>query len=283
MKVNVKHKDRLFRRIFGSEEYKENTLALYNALNNSSYENAENLEIKTIEDVIYIGMKNDLSFLIADYLNLYEQQSSYNPNMPVRGFMYYGKMYSGYITENRCNLYGRTLIKLPTPRYVVFYNGVEKRPAIEKLKLSDAFLQRTETGEFEWTATMINLNYKDNESLLEKCKPLEDYTILIQKIQAYKRNMSVESAVNQAVEECIKEGRLEEFLIAHKGSVIEMCITEYNEDIFVNGIKEEGILEGQIRMIYKLVEDGTMNLETAAGKIGMSVEELQEKVKEYDI
>ena len=120
IKINPQHKDRLFRLIFGNEKYKENTLALYNALNNTTYENVEDLELTTIEDVIYIGMKNDLSFLIGDYMNLYEQQSTYNPNMPLRGFLYFSKLYDKYLSINQCNIYGRKLVKIPTPNMSFF-------------------------------------------------------------------------------------------------------------------------------------------------------------------
>ena len=272
--INTKHKDRLFRKIFGSEEYRENTLALYNALNNSSYDNPDDLELKTIDDVIYIGMKNDLSFLIADYLNLYEQQSSFNPNMPVRGFMYFGKMYSGYITDNKYNLYGRKQVKLPTPKYIVLYNGEEERPAVEKMKLSDAFINKDNSGEYEWTATVINLNHVDNKELIHKCKPLYDYTVFVKKIQKYKKSMSIEMAVNRAVDECIQEGRMEKFLKSHKGSVIEMCITEFNEDVFVRSIKEEGREE----IILDLVKDGVISEDIAAQRLGITLELLHEKL-----
>ncbi len=119
-KVNRKHKDRLFRLIFADEKNKANTLSLYNALNNFSYENAEDLEITTLQDVIYINMKNDLSFIIADTMNLYEQQSTHNPNMSLRGFLYFANLYEKYLAKEKRNLHSSSLVKIPTPRYVVF-------------------------------------------------------------------------------------------------------------------------------------------------------------------
>ena len=166
-KVNRKHKDRLFRMLFGYENSKENLLSLYNAINNTTYINSEELEITTIEDAIYIGMKNDVSLLIADSLSLYEHQSSYNLNMPVRGFIYFGKLYSKYIKSNKLNLYGETRIKLPTPQYVVFYNGSKMKEDIMKLRLSDSFTDKSIKNEFEWTATVININYGKNKELME--------------------------------------------------------------------------------------------------------------------
>lgn len=128
------YKSRLFGYIFGREENKHWTLSLYNAIHGTSHEDISDITINTIEDVVYMGMKNELSILVSETVSfyksmeLYEQQSSYNPNMPVREFMYAGKLYDKFIHSSRLNQYGRTLLPLPLPRLVVFYNGdTEKR------------------------------------------------------------------------------------------------------------------------------------------------------------
>ena len=134
--INTDHKDRLFSFLFGKEENKEWTLSLYNAVNKTHYTDPEDIRITTIEDTIYMGMKNDLSFILFYVMNLYEQQSTFNPNMPVRQLMYAGKLYDKYIQINRLNIYGRKMIRLPIPKLVVFYNGTEEREDTV-LKLSD--------------------------------------------------------------------------------------------------------------------------------------------------
>ncbi|MCI6983283.1 MAG: Rpn family recombination-promoting nuclease/putative transposase [Treponema porcinum] len=96
---NRQYQDRLFKAIFGREEHKDWLLSLYNALNGSSYTDPSAIEINTIEGIIYVTMKNDISFLIDSQLNLYEQQSSYNPNMPLRGLMYFAELYQKHLTE----------------------------------------------------------------------------------------------------------------------------------------------------------------------------------------
>ena len=101
-KINKKYKDRLFRLIF---QDKKDLLELYNAINNSDYTNPEDLTITTIEDVVYMGMKNDLSFLIDDVLNLYEHQSSYSPNLPLRGLFYFSSLYREQIESVKQRLY----------------------------------------------------------------------------------------------------------------------------------------------------------------------------------
>ena len=172
MAANREYKDRLFRLLFGREEYKENMLSLYNALNQTHYTDTDDMTITTMDDVIYVGMKNDVSFILADYINLWEQQSSYNPNMPLRGLLYFSKLYNSHVERNRLNLYGTRLVKLPTPKYVVLYNGTEDRPEVEKLRLSDAFIHDDNSGEFQWTATVLNINPGKNDDLLKACPAL---------------------------------------------------------------------------------------------------------------
>ena len=245
--INIQFKDRLFRLLFGREEYKENILSLYNALNHSSYTNVDDIEINTIDDAVYIKMKNDVSFLIDSYLSLWEQQSSYNPNMPLRGLMYFGKLYSGYIETNSLNIYGSKLIEIPTPMYVVFYNGTSDIAPITKLRLSDSFSRKNNSaeGDFEWTATMYNLNFGKNDELLQQCLPLKGYITLTTRIRENQSSgMDVPKAVDEAVMYCIENDILKDILLKNRSEVVDMCITEYNEKAFINGIKAEGFEQG---------------------------------------
>lgn len=242
--INRKHKDRIFTMLFGDKTNKKNTLSLYNALYNTNHTDEDEIEITTIEDAIYIKMKNDVSFLLDNCLSLWEQQSSFNPNMPVRGLMYFGNLYNSYIEERKLPIYGSTLVKLPTPHYIVFYNGTNQYEPIKKLRLSDAFMQSDSRHEFEWTATMINLNKEKNEELLSKCKPLSDYMTLINKINCYKKTIaSLQDAVNQAINECIEENVLADFLQKHRGDVMSTCLTEFNEEAYKKGLLEEAYIE----------------------------------------
>ena len=165
-KTNREYKDRVFCLLFGSEEYKENALSLYNAISGTDYTDADDITFCSISDVIYIKMKNDVAVLFDSRLSLWEHQSSYNPNMPVRGLMYFGKMYDSYIKLGGINIYGSKLAKIPVPRYYVFYNGSKDLPAKLKLKLSDSFAEPDNSGDFEWTAIMLNLNIGKNDGLL---------------------------------------------------------------------------------------------------------------------
>ena len=278
--INRQHKDRIFRLLFADEKNKANTLALYNALNNSSYTDVDELEITTLEDALYIKMKNDLSFVIADRMNLYEQQSTYNPNMPLRGFLYFANLYEKYLKTHEFTILLKKHVKIPTPKYVVFYNGIDKRPATEKLRLSDAFQVPDSSGEFEWTATVINLNHEANSDLLSRCKPLYDYTYLIGKIQLYHKTMMIEDAVDKAVDECIENDILHDFLIAHKSEVKSMYLAEFDEAAFKKGAREEGLEEGRIE---GRIEGRNEHLsEQIASKIkkGKSLEVIADEVEE---
>ena len=123
LKVNREYEDRLFKFIFGHPEHKNWTLSLYNAVNGSSYTDPEEIKITTLKDVIYMSMKNDLSFLIANTMNFYESQSTYNPNMPMRFLIYAGMVYSAYVKddENDIDLYSYLQQMFPVPKLVCFY------------------------------------------------------------------------------------------------------------------------------------------------------------------
>lgn len=285
--VNKKYKDRLFCLLFGNEEYKENILALYNALCNTSYTNTDDIQIYTIDDVIYIKMKNDVSILLDSFLYLWEQQSTYNPNMPIRGLMYFGKMYDRYISENHLNIYGRTLIKIPTPRYTVLYNGMDEQPESLQLKLSDSFINPDSSGNFEWTASMINLNDGKNDELLNNCQPLKDYMTLINKIRKNSETMDFEEAVDVAVTYCIEHDVLRAFLVKHRAEVKDVCITEYNEKSFVDGIRaegreegrKEGRKEGRLSEIFDSVQAEDYSVKRGAQKAGMSIPEFEKAME----
>ncbi|MCR5324403.1 MAG: hypothetical protein K6E85_14185 [Lachnospiraceae bacterium] len=283
--VNNKYKDRLFRMLFGTEENKDNILSLYNALNKTSYKDAGDIEIVTIDNVIYMGMRNDSSFIIECHIPLWEQQSTYNPNMPVRGFMYYGKLYDTYITQQSVSIYGTTPIKLPTPQYIVFYNGTADRPPIEKMRLSDSFMKETATGEYEWTATVYNLNRPENKPILDACKPLADYMEVVGRIRKkWKKTLSHEDAVrvvDEAIKSCIADGILAEFLTKHRAEVIDVTLTEFDQAKYEKTIFAEGEIKGEIKSACRLIKKGRITIAEAAEDIGMSVAEFEEAAGKY--
>ena len=282
--TNREYKDRLFKKIFGTEENKENILSLYNALNSSNYTNPDDIEINTIEDYLYLGMKNDVSFLIYDHMTLWEQQSTFNPNMPFRGLMYFGNLYESYVVtrglENK--IYQSTLVRIPTPKFIVFYNGDKDSDSVVKLRLSDAFIHADKSGDFEWTATMYNLNVGKNDELLSKCKPLADYMTLINYIRLFKaKGMTTEDAIDAAVERCIKEGILREFLLKHKSEVEGMLFTEFNEKAYAEAVHEDGYEEGQIDKVLSLFLKDKLSRLDAIEESGLTEAEFDRALDDY--
>lgn len=258
--VNTKYKDRLFRFIFGAEENKKYLLSLYNAVNQSDYADVDAIEITTLEDVIYIKMKNDVSFLFDSELNLYEHQSTYNPNMPLRGLMYFADLYRQYLSVRNRDLYGKTLEKIPTPKYYVFYNGDTEMPDQKILKLSDAFEQEDQTGMYEWSAVMLNINAGHNQELMDKCKALHEYALYVAKVKAYSKTMPIADAVDKAVEEAIAEGYLDGFFKKHREGVVNVSLTEFNEAEFIENRRAEGREEGRAEafeeVMISMIRDG---------------------------
>lgn len=244
--VNKDHKDRLFCFLFGSKANKEWTLSLYNAVNETSYTDPEDIEFTTIEDAVYMGMKNDLSFTLFHVMNIYEQQSTYNPNMPVRQLMYAGKLYDKYIRRNKLNIYGKKPVRLPVPKLVTFYNGIEGK-GDETLKLSDAFEADREAAEpdIEVKVRMVNINYGKDQGILGACKPLSEYAWLVERIRKNRSKMDIDQAVDQAIDEMPEEYEIRKFLVGHRAEVKDMCITEYNEAETLQMIRMESREEGR--------------------------------------
>ncbi|MCI5829508.1 MAG: hypothetical protein SPJ89_02980 [Treponema sp.] len=273
---NVIYKDRLFKAIFGRQEHKDWLLSLYNALNNSDYKNPNDLELTTIENIIYITMKNDLSFLIDSQMNLYEQQSTWNPNMPLRGLMYFAQLYQQHISKQKRDIYSSTLLKIPTPQFIVIYNGSRQTADVEKLKLSDAFEVLKNDGEFEWTATLVNINKGHNQSLLSKCKPLNDYATYIERIKAnIKQGLSKEEAVDEAMEYAIKNNMLNGFFKNQKLEVLNMSLTEFNQEEYDRNRYDEGKEAGNAELIQKFIKNG-MTVEQIANFIKIPIEKVRQ-------
>ncbi len=246
-KVQNKVYDHLFIAIFGkdTERSKRWRLELYNALNGTNYTDPDALELNTLENVIYIKMHNDVSFLVDSQMTLYEHQRTPNANMPLRGFMYLSKLYEKYLDNIEEKITNSTLIKIPNPNYIVFYNGDTLRDEDYELKLSDAFLLEDKSGKFEWTARVLNINKDKNLSLQKKCKPLYDYIQFTSRINENKKTMSIENSVDEAVNWACEQNLLEGYIREQKAEVKMGILTEYDEEASIRGWRRDGILEGR--------------------------------------
>ncbi len=276
--VNREHKDRLFNFIFGSEENREWTLSLYNAVNGSDYTDPSLIRFNTLEDVLYLDMRNDTSFLISDIMSVYEHQSSFNPNMPLRLLGYVEKLYSGYLSRNKLNKYGEKLIILPVPKLIVFYNGTTDKDDEVILKLTDSFKENVrEYSDIEVRVRMLNVNYGRNKKLMDRCKPLAEYSWFIEEIRQNQKQYDIAAAVKKAIETMPDDFSIKSFLVGHKKEVEGMLDTEYNEEevreLFVN----DGIEIGQEQTIITQICKKLLKGKDAA-TIADEIEEPVERV-----
>ncbi len=240
--VNRTHKDLVFRMIFCE---KTELLSLYNAINGSCYDNPDELIHYVLEDAMYIGMKNDVGFLIGDTMNLYEAQSSWNPNMPLRGVFYFSTILQQYVELNHLNIYSYAKLRLPTPRFIVLYNGNKQIEDRTYLRLSDLFIHNEEEPALECVATVLNINYGHNTKLMSACRKLYEYSYLVKEIRiGQDLGLTIEAAIARAIDHCIENGILEELLRKERAKVTKSLLGQYGFDLHIKSEKKLSYDEG---------------------------------------
>lgn len=262
LKSNRLYKSRLFVMLF---EDKKNLLELYNAVSGKHYEDPELLKINTLDNAIYMSMRNDLSFLIDARLSLYEHQSTYSPNLPLRFLFYLSDLLSG-ITRVE-NLYGKKKVKIPTPRFLVFYNGEAPQPDSKVLKLSNLYETEETEHNLELEVLMLNINAGHNPELMAASHTLWEYAQYTARVRKYAGEMSVSEAVDRAIAECIHENILKEFLEKYQAEAKNVSIYEYDEERHLRQEREAAWEEGKedtlIEMIRKKLKKGNSIAEIA--------------------
>lgn len=272
------YKDRIFRMLF---KEKSELLKLYNAMNNTTYENSDDFVVTTLDNAIYMGMKNDISFLLYDILTLYEHQSTHNPNIPLRNLFYVADLYS-VLTKDK-NLYGTKMIRIPEPKFIVFYNGIDEKQEQFTLKLSDMFSTSSEHTSLELETQVFNINWGYNKELMSKCKSLHDYSVFVNLMRNYHRSLPLENAIEKAINECIANDILADFLRQNRAEVLKMGIYEYNEAQHIKlereDAEEDGIQKGiyaeQIRLVKVKLSKGK-TLEAIADDLELSIDKIRE-------
>ena len=276
--VNRTFKSTLFIMLF---EDRKNLLELYNAITGKHYADPELLEINTLENAIYMSMKNDVSFLIDGRLSLYEHQSTKNPNLPLRFLLYISHLYSRLTVK--ANLYGERIVQIPAPEFIIFYNGKDEMPERQLLKLSDMYSVKGENPKLELEATLLNISGTNNRKLKEACRTLRDYAIYTDKIREYTATMELVEAVDRAINECVEEDVLRDFLMKHKAEARAMSIFEYDQERHMQQEREAGIEKGRRqgeeqllrRLVQKKLAKG-MNITD----IAEDLEETEERIRE---
>ena len=245
---------------------KNNLLDLYNGLNDTNYTNVDDLTVTTLKGGVYMKYKNDASFVFGQDLYMFEQQSSRNPNMPLRFLHYLSDVYRQMY--NNSDLHRSTTLKIPVPHFVTFYNGKQPLEAESILRLSDMYEKNIDCPELELMVRVININTDNNagnksrtfnsnindnsvsnsnihtysSEFLSKCETLKDYMIFVNKVRVKTdvEKIDIRTAVTEAVDECIAENVLSEFFRNHRDEVITVSIYEYDEEGHLEIVKEEG-------------------------------------------
>ena len=284
--VNRNYKDTVFRMLFSD---RKNLLSLYNAVNQKHYTDPEDLEIVTLENAIYMGMKNDLAFIIDTNLYLYEHQSTYNPNMPLRDLFYISNEYQKLLDKK--SLYSSSLQKIPAPNFIELYNGTDTLSDFSEHRLSSAFENLSGEPKLELIVTVLNINEGHNALLMEHCQTLKEYSQYVAKVRKYAAGMPLDQAVKYAVDECIKENILADFLRKNRAEVISMSIFEYDKEEeekklrkaeYEAGVEagvslgvEKGVKKGIIETTRHLLKLNKLSLEEIASVSGLSLEEIK--------
>ena len=296
-------KDILFRLVFGND--RQALLQLYNVLHGTAYTDPHELQIVTLDNAIYISRKNDLAFLLAGSINMYEHQSTLNPNMPVRFLIYLAQEYQLLVESTDKSLYGSELIPLPTPQCVVFYNGTADTPDEYELRLSSAFSNQDVEPAAEVVVKVININYGHNDHLMQGCGMLSQYAQFVAVTREYANKYdNREEAMNAAIEYCIGHGILEDILRKHRSQVLGSLLEEFDEKKYARTLREEGYeagmesgrkegyasgrtdglsegeSKGSFSMLAELVNDGTITIQKAAEKAGMDEAAFKKKMNE---
>lgn len=206
--------------------------------------------------------------------------------MPLRGLLYFSKLYNKYIKQNGLDLFSKAIQEIPLPRYVVFYNGTDQQPDQTILKLSDAFSDKSDKGCLECEANMLNINYGHNRELMEKCQKLNEYAIFVNTVREFAKGdpKNPRKAFMKAVEHCIDHNVLRDFLVKQKSEVLETMLTTFNKELYEKNLKEqaiaEGLAKGEKAYLLKLIQK-KLNKNQSIGQIAEALEESPEVIQQY--
>lgn len=278
-KENREHKDSVFVDLFYEDETaKKNLLSLYNALHDTEYQDENIVHKVKVSDVLNKNFKNDISFEVDGKVLVFgENQSTVNPNMPLRCLLYVGRAYEQLIDKKA--RYRTTLVKIPTPEFYTFYNGKEDFPLEQELLLSDAFENPTGENSVELKVKVININSGKAHGLLRKCGILREYSQFIDTVRKYSGE---EDSIKKAINDCIKQGILADYLKRKGSEVRNMLIAEYSygEDMQVKQ-QEAIVLSAQIFQTVKRQNDITD--EQIAQEVGCTVTEVRNVRRIFNI
>lgn len=294
--VNRKYKDTVFRLLFKD---KSNLLSLFNAVNDTDFSDENDIVITTLENAIYMTSKNDISCVIDMKLNLFEHQSTVNPNMPYRNLEYVTKCFKKYI--GGFDIYSGRALTLPNPKFVVFYNGVNEQPPIKVMRLSDLYAHKNEIPNLELVVIQYNINNLADCALMDRCEPLKEYSEFIGCIRSNLKTMEKGEAVDSAIDYCIGNGILKDFLTNNRNEVRSMSLFEFDAEEHEKAIKQiayeegydkgelvgydkgelAGAIKGRAELILSMYNSGKTP-EQIADFCGLDLEEVERIIEQSD-
>ena len=226
---------------------KKRAMEIYNAINGTDYDDPELVEMTTLDDKSFsLTVRNDASFILDANLSLYEHQSTYCPNMPLRDLLYFASIIQKQIKAPTRDIYGGRILKIPVPHFVVFYNGKEDAPDQYDLRLSDAFEKETEDPEIELVCHVYNINNGKNVPLLSKCQTLREYMYFVDMVRKNNEiSGNLEDAIEKAINQCMEENVLRDFLAQHREEVMHVMTLDYTFERRLEMQRAEAIEDGE--------------------------------------
>ncbi|HKM28234.1 MAG TPA: hypothetical protein VJY37_00965 [Anaerovoracaceae bacterium] len=238
------YKDSVFRLLFND---KEKLIELYNAIYDTDYTMDTPLDFETIEDVIFMTLKNDIAFTLNDkFIVIMEHQSSVNNNMPLRDLFYISTILQRMIDSSE--LYKEALYKIPRPQFIVFYNGKTHMPAYSEFKLSDAFKgDENDEISLQLVVKVYNINSEVNGEILKKSRTLYEYSRFVSIMREYyDKGPLTNEVMREILNKCIAENILADFLKKYGSEVIGMLFKELTEEEVIKISEEGGYEKGKL-------------------------------------
>lgn len=243
MQGKRKYKDSLFRHIFND---KKRLASLYLALSGEAIR-PRDIRINTLRGVFFNDVKNDISFRVGDKtVVLIEQQSSWNPNMPLRMLWYIARIYRNIVDRDMA--YRSALVALPEPEFYVLYNGTQEQPPYQKQNLADAFGGKKLKLDLE--VDCYNINLAKGRQILEKCEELRAYSVFVAKVRELTAaGETLTTAIRAAIRYCEDNDCLASYFKENESEVYDMVSFKWDDKRAQEIAQEEGEARGEARGI----------------------------------
>ncbi len=277
-------KDSVFSDLFRDKKY---LLQLYQALHPEDKEATEDsLSDITINNVLVDGQYNDLGFMVHGKLMiLTEAQSTWTMNIIVRALLYYVQSLQEHLDREGADLYGSRKVELPESELYVIYTGDRKSHPAEVSLIEEFFKDRKSAVEVKVKMLYGTVNPKQTDG-----EDIVGQYVLFTKV--FNEQLRIHGRTTEAVEEtiriCMDQDILREYLASKRKEVVTMMMDLYDQDrimeihiaserkIAAEEAAKEAAEKEKIKMIERMLRDGTLSIDKIASFVGVSVEEVRE-------